>query len=92
MKNKIYIGVALTILLTGGYLVYNKFLKKQKRTKQENIAIIVENNYSRNVNNALSSFEPDFLNEWANAILLENKSFNYKGKNYNTQGGTAIKN
>lgn len=91
MKNKIYIGISLAILAVGGYFVYNKLVKKPNRTKEENIAIIVSNGYSENKNNLLSTFEADFLNEWSYAITKNKKTFSYKGKEYNTQGGTSVK-
>lgn len=91
MKNKIYIGISLAILAIGGYFAYTKLLVTPTRTKEENIAIIVSNNYSLNKDNLLLSFEDGFLKEWAAAITKGKKSFNYNGKDYNTQGGTAIK-
>lgn len=91
MKNKIYIGVSLAILAVGGYFAYNKLVKKPDLTKEESIAIIVSNNYSLNKDNLLMSFEKSFLNEWAYAITKNKKTFNYNGKDYNTNGGTAVK-
>ena len=91
MKNKIYIGISLAILAVGGYLVYTKFLVAPTRTKEENIAIIVSNNFSLNKNNLLLSFDDGFLNEWATAVTKGKKTFNYNRKDYNTQGGTALK-
>lgn len=91
MKNKIYIGISLAILAIGGYFVYNKFVKKKNRTKEESIEIIVSNGYSLNKDNLLMSFETQFLNEWSYAVTKNEKTFVYNGKVYNTQGGTAIK-
>lgn len=91
MKNKIYIGISLAILAIGGYFVYNKLIKKPNRSKEESIAIIVSNGYSLNKDNLLMSFDKPFLNEWSNAITKNKKTFNYNGKDYNTNGGTAVK-
>lgn len=91
MKNKIYIGISLAILAIGGYFVYNKLTKKPNRSKEESIAIIVSNGYSANKDNLLSTFEEAFLNEWSYAITKNQKTFSYKGKEYNTQGGTSVK-
>jgi hypothetical protein len=90
MKNKNYIWISVAILAVGGYFVYNEYKKPKQRTKEENVKIIVENGKNENPE-FISTFEFDFLNLWANSILQEKNSFLYKGKEYNTQGGTSVK-
>lgn len=91
MKNKTYIAISVAILAIGGYLIFNKLIKQPNRTKPENISIIVSNNFHENKSGILSSFEDSFLNNWATAVLSGKKTFFYKNKEYNTQGGTSIK-
>jgi hypothetical protein len=91
-QEKIFLGIGVLILLAGSYYAYGKLIKNPTRSKEKNIDIIVSNNYSKNVNNGLDSFEDDFLNSWATAIIRSQKTFDYKGKTYNIQGGTAVKN
>jgi len=92
MKEKIFLGIGVLILLGGGVYAYEKLIKNPKRSKEKNIDIIVSNNYSNNVNNALQGFDDAFLNSWATAIIRSKKTFEYNGKSYNVQGGKAVKN
>jgi hypothetical protein len=90
MKNKAYIWIALAILGVGGYLAYKEFKKVKVLTKSDSINIIIENGKHKN-REFISTFDDGFLGVWANAILENKDTFNYKGKGYKTQGGTAIK-
>lgn len=90
MKNKAYIWVALAILGVGGYFVYKEFKKIKVLTKSQSIDIIIENAKHRD-RDFISTFDDGFLGVWANAILENKNTFNYKGKTYKTQGGTAVK-
>lgn len=90
MKNKTYIWVALAILGVGGYFVYKEFKKIKVLTKSESIDIIIESQKHRD-RDFISTFDDGFLGVWANAILENKNTFNYKGKTYKTQGGTAVK-
>jgi hypothetical protein len=91
MKNRGTYIVSGLIILVGGYFIYNKFYKKTPRTKEESISLIVSTSNSSNANNILSTFEDDFIKEWANAIEKGNKVFKYNNKSYNTKGGSAVK-
>jgi hypothetical protein len=91
MKNRGTYIVSGLIILVGGYFIYNKFYKKPPRTKEESISLIVSTSNSSNANNILSTFEDDFIKEWANAIEKGNKVFKYNNKSYNTKGGSAVK-
>ena len=75
MKNRGTYIVSGLIILVGGYFIYNKFYKKTPRTKEESISLIVSTSNSSNANNILSTFEDDFIKEWANAIEKGNKVF-----------------
>ena len=90
MKNKAYIWVALAILGVGGYLAYKEFKKVKVLTKDDSINIIIENAKHKD-RNTISTFDVGFLGVWANAILENIDTFDYKGKSYRTQGGTALK-
>jgi len=90
MKNKKYIWISVAILAIGGYLVFKEFKKPKQRTKEENVKIIIENGKHENPK-FISEFESDFLNTWSNSVLEGKSSFLYKGKAYNTQGGTSVK-
>lgn len=90
MKNKKYIWVSLAILAIGGYFIFKEYKKPKQRTKEENVKIIVEDG-KHGANLINSNFEEGFLNSWANSVLEGKSSFLYKGKAYNTQGGTSVK-
>lgn len=79
------------IILVGGYFIYNKFYKKTPRTKEESISLIVTTNNSSNAENVLSTFEDNFITEWANAIEKGNSVFKYNNKSYYTKGGSSVK-
>lgn len=91
MKNKATYIVSSLIVLVGAYFIYNKFYKKTPRTKEENINLIVSNKKSSNKDNILSTFEDDFIKEWANGVEKNNEVFMYKNKSYYTEGGSAVK-
>ena len=91
MKNKTTYIVSSLIVLVGGYFIYNKFYKTTPRTKEESIKLIVSSNNSSNAENVLSTFEDNFIKEWANAVEKRNDMFKYNGKSYLTKGGRAIK-
>ena len=91
MKNKGMYIVSGLIVLVGGYFIYNKFYKTTPRTKEESISLIVNSNNSSNAENVLSTFEDDFIKEWANAVEKGNDVFKYNGKSYRTNGGRVIK-
>ena len=96
MKTKGYLILSGVILLVGGIYLFKEFSKAKKslttRTKEENAKIIVDakkhGNYSMIV-----KFDDDFLNDWANAVLLGDAKFVHQktGKIHNTQGGTSVK-
>ena len=91
MKNKKYIWISVAILGVGGYFIYKNLLQKPKRSKQENIDIIVDAGMSKNANNLLSTYEDGYLNAWANAVEKNEVTFTYKFKRYNTKGGSSVK-
>lgn len=91
MKDKATYIVSGLIVLVGGYFIYNKFYKKTPRTKQENINLIVSNKKSNNVDNILSTFEDDFIKEWANGVEKNIEVFIYKNNSYYTDGGKRVK-
>jgi len=91
MKNKGMYIVSGLIILVGGYFIYNKFYKTTPRTKEESISLIVTTNNSSNAENVLSTFEDNFITEWANAIEKGNSVFKYNNKSYYTKGGSSVK-
>lgn len=91
MKNKTTYIVSGLIVLVGGYFIYNKFYKKTTRTKEENINLIVSTKNSSNKNNILSTFEDDFIKEWANGVEKNIEVFMYKNNSYYTEGGSRVK-
>ena len=91
MKNKATYIVSGLIVLVGGYFIYNKFYKKTPRTKEESIKLIVSSNNSSNADNVLSTFEDNFIKEWANAVEKGNEVFKYNGKSFLTKGGRSVK-
>lgn len=90
MKNKKYIWISVAILAVGGYFIFKEYKKPKQRTKEQSVKIIIENGKHANPE-FISTFEQDFLNLWSEAILSDKVSFLYKGKAYNTQGGTSVK-
>jgi putative Mn2+ efflux pump MntP len=91
MKNKATYIVSGLIVLVGAYFIYNKFYKKTPRTKEENINLIVSNKKSSNKDNILSTFEDDFIKEWANGVERNTEVFMYKNNSYYTEGGSRVK-
>jgi hypothetical protein len=91
MKNKATYIVSGLIILVGGYFIYNKFYKVTPRTKEENINLIVSTKNSSNKDNILSTFEDDFIKEWANGIEKNLEVFIYKNNSYYTEGGSRVK-
>jgi hypothetical protein len=90
MKNKTYIWISLAILGIGGFFIYKEFKKPKSLTKKESIKIITDNIKLSN-KEIISTFEDGFLIEWARAILDKKPTFIYQTKEYNVQGGKAIK-
>ena len=91
MKNKgIYIVSGL-IVLVGGYFIYDKFYKVTPKTKEQSIEIIVATKSHLNTDNILSTFEDGYLMAWANAIEKGFKTFTYKGKTFDVNGGKRLK-
>jgi len=91
MKIKPYIAVSIAILLAGGIYIF-KQLKSVKNTptKAQNIETIIS--AGKHGDKAfISTFDADFLTEWAKAVKSNTETFIYKGKSYNTQGGTSVK-
>jgi len=93
MKNSTIAIITLAVLTIGGYFVYkSKFwVSKPNFTKDQAIALIVNSGNSENAHNLLSTFDDLYVIEWANGIYNNQKSFSYKGKNYNVKGGKLTK-
>jgi len=86
-KKGIYLGLA--ILAIGSYMVYKK-LFSGKASKEDSASVIAKAGKHSNFK-FLMTMEADFLKAWVKAIEIEESSFNYNGKEYNTNGGTTVK-
>jgi hypothetical protein len=91
MKIKPYILVSVGILVVGGIYVFNQLRSiKNNPTKAQNIETIISAGKHGN-KEFISSFDADFLTEWAKAVKNNSETFTYKDKQYKTQGGTSVK-
>jgi hypothetical protein len=80
-----------TILWVLGYAVvaygaYSLFFSKKAYAKQ----IIAQGKYQGQLS-TLENFDMGFLRVWAKAAKGGQPTFMYQGKNYNTNGGRAVK-
>ena len=78
------------IFLTGGYFIYKELVKKSGRSVDDNVKIITDAGKHADAG-FLKTFDMSFLDYWATAVLKNEPQFIFKGKNYNTQGGTSVK-
>lgn len=90
MKNTTIKIIVAGILLTGGYFVYRELTKTSGRSKDDNVRIIFDAGKNADAE-FIKSFDKKFLEVWADAVLMNEPTFVYKGKRYNTQGGTSVK-
>ena len=84
MKGKtiLWIGVYAVV----AYGAYYMFFSKDAYAK----AIIKAGKYKGSVDD-LKSFGMNFLRPWSKAAKANQPTFFFEGKNYNTQGGKAVK-
>lgn len=90
MKNITVKLIVATILLTGGYFVWKELKKTSGRSKDDNVKIIFDAGKNADAE-FIATFEKEFLDVWATAVLTNQPMFTFKGKKYNTQGGTSVK-
>ena len=88
MKTSYKITIVVVVIGFIGLILLRKPTVK-KRTKQENIFLIVSKGKSSN-SDAMSKFEDAYIEAWADAVEKGKANFDYLGKIYNTQGGKAI--
>jgi hypothetical protein len=53
--------------------------------------LIVSKKKSSNKDNILTTFEDDFIKEWANGVEKNIEVFMYKNNSYYTEGGSRVK-
>lgn len=87
MNDRNFKIAGLVILAVGGYFIYSKIKTNQKSNDVD--VIISSGSFSNK--NFLLTFDPPFVNAWANAVKANTPTFTYLGKKYNTQGGKAVK-
>lgn len=90
-KNIIFISVFTVIAI--GLLFYSTNSKKSKTIRQiqkpEAIDIIL-NTKNHSSEDFLKTLDENFLITWANAIRVNQSTFNYNNNNYYSQGGKRI--
>lgn len=89
-KEMIFQVVALAILVGGGYAIYKRVKANLTTNGQSDIDTIISS--GNHPNRAfISTFQPEFLSAWANAIKAGQPTFVFNGKTINTKGGSTVK-
>lgn len=84
MKGKTLLWTALYVGV--GYGIYYMYFSKNAYAKK----IINARMYARS-ESELKSFDMGFLRQWSIAASKNDPNFSYKGKIYNTKGGSAVR-
>lgn len=78
--------IAVALIGVAGYFAFRYFT----RTKRAYINVLLKNNVTTGSSVALMTFDEPFLRAWAKAAKKAEKTFDYSGKTYNTQGGKTV--
>jgi hypothetical protein len=84
MKKNTLIWIA--VYGVAAYGAYYMYFSKTAYAKK-----IIKADKSKQSLEDLKSFDMVFLRAWSKAAVENAKTFDYKGKSYNTQGGKAVK-
>jgi len=103
MKKYKYEILGLAILIVGGIYLFKKikevkdlsktttFTPEVEDKKASDIDIIINANKFAGARSVLQSFNADFISAWADSVLNKKSTFTYNKKQYNSNGGKAIK-
>ena len=79
----------IVAVLVGAGIIYFGFHVFKKMNKENAIKLLMAKNPNRN-QKLLEGFEANYLIAWAEASDAGKENFQYNGKTYSTQTGTAI--
>jgi hypothetical protein len=82
-KTFLYVGV-YAVVAYGAYYLYNN-------TKKAYALTILKEGKAGGGLVGLFQFGKNFLKPWAMAAKAKKPTFEFEGKNYNTQGGTVVR-
>jgi|688.fasta_scaffold2582231_2 hypothetical protein len=81
----------ITILVVAGAVIIAYKFLGTKKDKRFYAKYLTSNGFYGSAITNILDFDEDFLVEWYKAAEAGKSSFDYKGKTYNTQGGSAKK-
>ncbi len=90
MNNKTIGIITLAILVIGGYTVYQTKFWKNKLTVGQAINLIIAQQKHNN-RAFLEKLDGGYIKSWGLAVYNGDKTFEYEGITYSSQGGTAVK-
>ena len=92
MSSKIVKGLVITSISIIVVLIISNNIKTKKKKSNYDLALILQKNGNlKDANDWVNGYEKEYLEAWVNSLNNAFDYFEYKGKRYWKQGGTAIK-